>query len=94
MTVIEEPERNIHPNLIGRVVQVMKDASRTRQIIVTTHNPEFVKYAGIENLLFVQRDQDGFSVIKRPGDGEAVKTFLQNDIGVDDLFIQNLLGAA
>jgi predicted ATPase len=89
--VIEEPERNLHPALIGPLVSMMKDASKTRQIIVTTHNPLLVKHAGIENLLLVSRDQKGFSVIVRPRDKQEVRTFLENEIGIDELFTQNLL---
>jgi len=91
--IIEEPERNIHPSLISKVVEMMKDASQTqeKQIVVTTHNPEFVKYAELENILLVSRNKDGFSTISRPADKEEVKTFLKNDIGIEELYIQNLL---
>jgi len=91
--IIEEPERNIHPSLISKVVEMMKDASRTqeKQIVVTTHNPEFVKYTGLENILLVSRNEDGFSTLYRPADKEEVKTFLKNDIGIEELYIQNLL---
>jgi len=91
--IIEEPERNIHPSLISKVVEMMKDVSQTqeKQIVVTTHNPEFVKYAGLENILLVSRNEDGFSTISRPVDKEEVKAFLKNDIGIEELYIQNLL---
>ena len=91
--IIEEPERNIHPSLISKVVEMMRDASQTqeKQIVVTTHNPEFVKYAGLENILLVSRNEDGFSTISRPADKEEVKIFLKNDIGIEELYIQNLL---
>ena len=91
VTIIEEPERNIHPSLISRMVDMMKDASKKKQIIVTTHNPEIVKYAGIENLLLISRDKDGFSTISRPKDNERVKTFMRNELGLDELYVQNLL---
>jgi len=91
ITIIEEPERNIHPYLISRVVDMMKDASRKKQIIVTTHNPEIVRYAGLGNILLVSRDKEGFSVVSRPADKEEVKVFLENEIGIDELFVQNLL---
>ncbi|MEW6606236.1 MAG: AAA family ATPase [bacterium] len=90
--IIEEPERNIHPYLISRVVEMMKEASQNKQIIVTTHNPEIVKYAGLDNILLVSRDKDGFSTISRPRDKEMVNSFLQNEIGIEDLYVQNLLG--
>jgi predicted ATPase len=91
VTIIEEPERNIHPYLIARVVDMMKDASKNKQIIVTTHNPEIVKNADPDNILLVQRDSKGFSRISRPETKEDVQIFLKNEIGIDELFVQGLL---
>jgi predicted ATPase len=91
LVIIEEPERNIHPHLISRLVEMMKDASRNRQIIVTTHSPEVVWHAGIENLLLLSRDQDGFSIVSRPAEKEEVKIFLEHELGLDELFVQDLL---
>jgi predicted ATPase len=89
---IEEPERNIHPSLMSRLVELMKDASKKKQVLVTTHNPEFVRYAGVENLLLISRDENGFSVVSRPASREDVGCFLKNNIGIDDLYVQRLLG--
>lgn len=91
VTIIEEPERNIHPYLISKVVDIMKDASKKKQIIVTTHNPEIVKYVDLDNLLLVSRDENGFSTVSRPADKKEVNTFLQNEIGIEELYVQNLL---
>ncbi len=91
LTIIEEPESGLHPYLISKVVDMMKDASREKQIIVTTHNPEIVKYAGLENILLVSRDREGFSTISRPADKEKVKTFMKNEIGIEELYVQSLL---
>jgi len=91
LTIIEEPERNIHPYLISKVVDMMKDASQKKQIIATTHNPEIVKHAGLDNLLLVSRDEKGFSRVSRPAGTEEVKTFLENEIGIEELYVQNLL---
>jgi len=92
VAVIEEPERNIHPRLISRLVALLVDGSRRKQIVVTTHNPELVKHADLKDLLLVQRDPRGFSRISRPAESEELKVFLENDLGVDDLFVQDLLG--
>ena len=92
--IVKEPERNIHPYLISRIVGMMKDVSETmkkKQIIIETHNPEIVKYADIDHLLFVYRDEYGFSKISKPSEKEEVKTFLENDIGIEELYVQNLL---
>jgi predicted ATPase len=91
--IIEEPERNIHPSLISKIIAMMKDASKNKQIIVTTHNPEVVKHADIGDILLVSRDGNGFSTISRPAENEEVKVFLQNEMGLEELFVQNLLHA-
>jgi predicted ATPase len=92
VTVIEEPERNIHPYLISRLVEMLKDASRTKQVIVTTHNPEMVKHVHLDDILLILRDKEGFSRVIRPGTKKEIRTFLENEIGIEELFIQNLLG--
>ncbi len=91
LTIIEEPDRGIHPHLISKVVHMMKDASSEKQIIASTHNPEMLKHADLEDVLLVSRDKDGFSIITRPAEKDEIKTFLQNDLGIDDLYVQNLL---
>lgn len=90
--IFEEPERNLHPYLLSRVMAMFKEASEFKQILATTHNSEIVKYAGLENILFVSRDKNGFSRITKPATSEHVKIFLENNLGVEDLFTDNLLG--
>ncbi len=91
IVIFEEPERRIHPYLISKVIDMMKDASAGKQIILSTHNPEIVKYAGIENICFVSRDIDGFSKIIKAHERDEIKTFLENEIGIEELYVQNLL---
>ncbi len=92
VTVIEEPEKNIHPRLISKVVDMLRDASRKKQVIVTTHNPELIKNAGIGEIILISRDSSGFSHLSRPVDKEEVRAFLEHEIGIEELFVQDLLG--
>ena len=39
----------------------------------------------------VARDAEGFSTITKPAEREDVKGFLQNEIGLEELFVDNLL---
>ena len=91
LKIIEEPERNIHPHLISRVMDLMKEESTRTQIVTTTHNPEVVRHADLSEILLVSRKRDGFSTIDRPIDQERVKSFLQEEMGIDELYVQNLL---
>lgn len=90
--IFEEPERHLHPKLISGLMELVKEASDKRQILLTTHNPEVVRYTDIENVLLVSRDQCGFSRIVKPANSQLVRTFLENDLGVEELFVDNLLG--
>lgn len=90
--VFEEPERNIHAHLISNLVNMFEDASRTKQLIITTHNPEVVRFVPQENLYLVSRNEHGYSEINRPSEFEDVQVFLQNDIGIEELYVQDLLG--
>jgi predicted ATPase len=72
---------------------MMKDASQGKQIIVTTHNPEVVRHADIGDVLLVSRNGEGFSTISRPSENKDVQVFLQNEMGLEELFVENLLHA-
>lgn len=90
--IIEEPVSHIHPFLVARVISMMKESSKRKQVMITTHTTEVVKHAALDHLLLISRDPEGFSVISRPADKEEVRTFLENEIGIEELYVQNLLG--
>jgi len=90
--VIEEPVSHIHPFLVARVMAMMKESSEKKQLMITTHSTEVVRHVRLEDILLISRDSEGFSVISRPADKEEVRTFLENEIGIEELFVQNLLG--
>lgn len=90
--ILEEPERNIHPKLLANLLTSAEDVSDEKQVIITTHNPEFLKHINIQNVRLVQRDADGYTLISTPSNSKTVKCFLQNDLGLDDLFLQDMLG--
>jgi predicted ATPase len=71
---------------------MMKESSKRKQIMITTHSTEVVKHASIEDLLLLSRDTEGFSVVSRPADKEEVRIFLENEVGIEELYVQNLLG--
>ena len=89
---LEEPERSLHPRLLRKLLEMVKEVSTERQVIITTHNPELLKHSPLEAIIFAKRQQDGFTTIIYPESSENVKVFLDNELGIDDLFIQDLLG--
>ena len=73
-------------------MEMARETSKQKQILITTHTPELIKHASIEDVLFANRDVNGFSRIMRLSDSETVKQFLQDEIGIDCLYVNNLLG--
>ena len=91
VAIFEEPDRHVHPHLASRVMQMMNEVTDNTQVIVTTHNPELLRHARLEDILLVTRNSDGHSEVTRPADNEVVRQFLKSELGVEDLFTQNLL---
>ncbi len=91
LTIFDEPERRIHPHLISKVIDMMKDVSTHKQIILSTHNSEIVKYSGLDSIVLIKRDDEGHSQLIRPKNSREIATFLDNEIGLDELFVQNML---
>lgn len=89
--VLEEPERNIHPKLLSTLVNILSDVSQKKQIFVTTHNPFIVKEANLEDVILVSRDNNGISEISKPLEDTRIKKFLENDLGIEDLFVDGIL---
>lgn len=89
--VLEEPERNIHPKLLSTLVNILSDVSQKKQIFVTTHNPFIVKEAKLEDIILVSRDNNGISEISKPLEDIRIKKFLENDLGIEDLFVDGIL---
>jgi len=91
---IEEPGRNIHPSLIANLMLKVKDAAENtdKQIFLTTHNVEVLRHTPPEDVRLVSRDEDGFTQVERPAESERVQKFLENDLGMVDLYTENMLG--
>lgn len=46
--LVEEPEATIHAGAVGAVLDLLRHASRTMQVVVTTHSPELLDGEWIE----------------------------------------------
>ncbi len=91
LTIIEEPEYGIHPSLVSKLVDTFYEAAKNKQIIITTHSSEILKHIKLEDLRLISRDANGFSTVSKPAEKEMVNQFLKNELGINDLFVQNLL---
>ena len=91
--VIEEPEVTIHPGALGAVLDLIRKAAKTMQVVVTTHSPELLdaKWITDANLRIVDW-QEGASHLLRPSEAtrEAMRQHL---MGAGELLRSNALHA-
>ncbi|WP_223551134.1 AAA family ATPase [Pseudomonas sp. A-B-19] len=86
MTIIEEPERGIHPKAIGELVQLMREnASVEHPIFITTHSESVVRNLDLEELWLVNKE-DGKTKIKCALESAVNK----KEIPLDTAWLTNL----
>lgn len=75
---IEEPENYLYPKLLEEIAEELREYSRRGgQVFVTTHSPDFVNSLELDELFYIVKQADGFSVIKRAKDNEVVSSLFE-----------------
>lgn len=87
ITIIEEPERGLHPKAIGELIGFMREyASISHPIILTTHSESVVRELELNELFFVSKE-NGKTKIKSVKDSDIDK----NIIPLDEAWLTNML---
>ncbi|HEX7144950.1 MAG TPA: AAA family ATPase [Gaiellaceae bacterium] len=61
---IEEPEATVHPAVAEQILEVLVDAARFRQVVVTTHSPDLLDFRDLrDDQLRVVRNPQNTTVI-------------------------------
>lgn len=93
LLVIEEPEASIHAGALGSVLDVLRLAAGSMQVVVTTHSPDILDAKWIEEgYLRILSWEEGFTRIDRAS--RAVRTALERQLmGAGELLRSNALTA-
>ena len=91
--VIEEPEATIHPGALGAVLDLIRKATKTMQVVVTTHSPDLLdaKWITDANLRIVSW-QAGASHLLLPSEATR-QAMRQHLMGAGELLRSNALHA-
>ncbi len=94
LVVLEEPELTVHPGAIGAVLDLVRHASRTMQVVVTTHSPEVLDAEWLSDRnLRIAEWQSGTSRIAEVS--ETTRRALREHVmGAGELLRSNALEAA
>lgn len=98
---IEEPERGLHPHLLGEVIAALKDLTERPdhpiQVILATHSAELLAHVEPSEVRFLARDEaTGGTIVRKapidqPGWDEAVRAY-ENSIG--QMWLAGVVGGA
>ncbi len=64
ITLIDEPEISLHPQLLGLLVDLMRDASSRTQLIVATHSERLIRFLQPPEVVVCGIGADGFTKLK------------------------------
>lgn len=90
LLVIEEPENGLHPHLSEHIVNVLRTASKKRQVIATTHNPSFLDYLNPDEVVLCDK-VDGFTKLRKATEVAQIEHF-RKQFRLGELWIQGTLG--
>jgi predicted ATPase len=84
--LVEEPENGLHPARIAEVMGVLREMSKTSQVIIATHSPLVVNELGGDEVSVVTRTvDDGTRAILLkdvPGYADAMKVYRPGEFWV------------
>lgn len=89
IAMFEEPERGVHPALLGNLMAAFYDTDK--QVFLTTHSPEVLNYAQLSDIFLISRDKLGSSTVIKPAEKEMVRALLAEQVSIGNLFTQQLL---
>ena len=85
--LIDEPELSLHPKWQQRIVDVYRKIGKNNQIIIATHSPHILGSVKKENIMLLDKDDDG-KIVVRTGDelydsyGQPTERILEDIMGL------------
>lgn len=90
LVAIEEPETGLHPHLSRNVVELLRTASQSSQVLVTTHNPDFLDELEPTEVILCDKE-DGITMVRQASDVAQVDSFRKH-FRLGELWEQGTLG--
>lgn len=76
LLAVEEPENQLYPELLAELVEEFRDyARRGGQVFVSTHSPDFLNGAKLEEIYWLVKE-DGFTTVRRACENELLRNLV------------------
>jgi predicted ATPase len=89
VTLIDEPEVSLHPELLRLLAHVMREATQRTQLIVATHSDRLIRFLEPKEVL-IFNSEDGLTTVSW-GDSIDLAHWLE-DYSLDQLWAMNIIG--
>lgn len=89
--IIDEPELGLHPGAISKLAALIKRASKSSQIILSTQSTNLVNCFEPENIIVVDRE-DEQTVFKRLNPADLSVWMDEYNYSISDMWETNLIG--
>jgi predicted ATPase len=94
LLAIEEPENQLYPELLHELVEEFRDyARRGGQVFVSTHSPEFLNGARLDEIYWLVKEQ-GFTTVRRASESELLRDLVEQGDLPGTLWKQGLFEGA
>jgi predicted ATPase len=90
LTLIDEPEVSLHPEMLRLLAELIREASTRTQLIIATHSDRFVRFLKPNELVVCDLDKIGSTVVRRASDLD-LEAWLA-DYALDELWSMGRLG--
>ncbi|HFU75421.1 MAG TPA: hypothetical protein ENK99_01760 [Campylobacterales bacterium] len=95
LLAFDEPERYLHLKAINYLLENFRASDK--QILITTHSTEILKYANLDEVVFIYRDADGDTQSIRATDipdleGKMERLGYERPLTLDELIATNIIG--
>ena len=89
---IEEPELGLHPDILPTIAEILKEASQTKQLIVTTHSDILIDaLSDTPESVIVCENTRGYTTLKRLDENE-LREWLKEYILLGQLWTRGEIG--
>jgi predicted ATPase len=91
LTLLDEPEVSLHPQLLNLLADQLREASERTQIVVATHSDTLLRFLDPSEVVVLDSTEDGLTTLTR-ADELDLEGWLK-DYSLDELWRNGRIGA-
>ncbi len=89
---VKEPENQLYPHLLAELAEEFRTYSLKGQVMVSTHSPDFLNAAEVNEVFWLEKEENGFSKVHRAVDDKQIVACMKDGDKMGLLWNQRLFG--